>query len=374
MGHYMLIRSKAPLRISFAGGGTDVPPFPEREGGCVLNATIGHFAWGSLKPRIDDRIRIESVDLGISLSYSVDSEMNFDGQLDLAKAAIRRLGAKNSHGFDVFLQSDAPPGSGLGSSSALMVGLVGLVKEFKGLSLTDYEVAHLAYVIERQDLNIRGGLQDQYAASFGGFNFIEFEKDKVIVNPLRIHQDVINELEHNLLLCYTGTTRRSDHIIDDQTQRYVGNENEAVSALRHQKQLAVEMKNILLQRRLDDFGDLLHDAWESKKKLSARISNPLIDEMYAEARKAGALGGKITGAGGGGYMLFYCLFEKRHKVAEVLRKMGATPTEFAFDARGLQTWKVQETRNRRSGPDPRPPSQEHGRQSGNEQVPEIRRA
>jgi D-glycero-alpha-D-manno-heptose-7-phosphate kinase len=154
----------------------------------------------------------------------------------------------------------------------------------------------------------------------------------------------------------------------------VGNEHEAVTALRHQKQLAVEMKNILLQRRLDDFGDLLHDAWESKKKLSSRISNPLIDEMYAEARKAGALGGKITGAGGGGYMLFYCLFEKRHKVAEVLRRMGATPTEFAFDAKGLQTWKVQETRNGCSAPDPRPPSQEHGHQTGNEQVREVRRA
>jgi D-glycero-alpha-D-manno-heptose-7-phosphate kinase len=340
----MIIRAKAPLRISFAGGGTDVPPFPEREGGCVLNATIGRFAWGSLRPRDDDRIQMESADLGISLSYSVDSEMTFDGQLDLAKAAVRRLRAKNSHGFDVFLHSDAPPGSGLGSSSSLMVGLVGLVKEFNNLSLTDYEVAHLAYVIERQDLGIRGGLQDQYAASFGGFNFIEFGKDQVIVNPLRIHQEVMNELEHNLLLCYTGTTRRSDHIIDDQTQRYVGNEEEAVCALRHQKQLAVEMKNALLQRRLDDFGDLLHCAWESKKKLSSRISNPVIDEMYAEARKEGALGGKMTGAGGGGYMLFYCLFEKRHKVAAALQRMGASPTDFAFDAKGLQTWRVQENR------------------------------
>jgi len=340
----MIIRAKAPLRISFAGGGTDVPPFPEREGGCVLNATISHFAWGSLKPRADDRINLESVDLGISLSYSVDSEMAFDGQLDLAKAAIQRLGAKNSHGFDVFLHSDAPPGSGLGSSSALMVSLVGLVKEFKNLSLAEYDIAHLAYVTERQDLGILGGLQDQYAATFGGFNFIEFGKDQVIVNPLRIHQEVVNELEHNLLLCYTGTTRRSDHIIVDQKQKYTQNDCEAVEALRQQKQLAVEMKNTLLRGRLNDFGDLLHYAWESKKKLSSRISNPSIDEMYAEARAAGALGGKMTGAGGGGYMLFYCVFEKRHKVAAALRRMGATPTEFAFDAKGLQTWKLRETR------------------------------
>jgi D-glycero-alpha-D-manno-heptose-7-phosphate kinase len=343
----MIIRAKAPLRISFAGGGTDVPPFPEREGGCVLNATIDHFAWGSLRPRDDDRIQMESVDLGISLSYTVHSEMAFDGQLDLAKAAIQRLGAKNSHGFDVFLHSEAPPGSGLGSSSALMVGLVGLVKEFKNLSLTEYEVAHLAYVMERQDLGIQGGLQDQYAASFGGFNFIEFGKDQVIVNPLRISREVVNELEHNLLLCFTGTTRRSDHIIQDQTRRYEKNEGNTVLALRQQKQLALDMKNALLQRRLDDFGDLLHSAWESKKKFSPRISNPVIDEMYEVARKDGALGGKMTGAGGGGYMLFYCVFEKRHKVAAALRRMGASPAEFAFDTKGLQTWRALETRSGR---------------------------
>src|SRR6266566_2821313 len=276
----MIIRSKAPLRISFAGGGTDVPPFPEREGGCVLNATIDKFAWGSLKPRDDDQIQIESIDVGISLSYTVDSEMAFDGQLDLAKGVILRLGAKNSHGFNVFLHSDAPPGSGLGSSSALIVGLVGLVKEFKNLPLTEYEIAHLAYVIEREDLQIQGGHQDQYAASFGGFNFIEFYNDRVIVNPLRIHQDTLNELEHNLLLCYTGTTRRSDRIIEDQTKRYEEKQESTLRALREQKQLAMDMKNALLRRRLDDFGDLLHSAWESKKGLSPKISNDAIDEMY----------------------------------------------------------------------------------------------
>jgi D-glycero-alpha-D-manno-heptose-7-phosphate kinase len=336
----LIIRAKAPLRISFAGGGTDVPPYPEREGGCVLNATIDNFAWGSLRPRADDKIEIESVDLGISLSYTVKSEMAFDGQLDLAKAAILRLGAKNSHGFDVFLHTDAPPGSGLGSSSALMVGLVGLVKEFTNLPLTEYEIAHLAYVIERQDLGIKGGLQDQYASSFGGFNFIEFEKDRVIVNPLRISREVVNELEHNLLLCYTGSTRRSDHIIEDQTRRYEQNEDKTVGALREQKQLALDMKNALLQHRLNDFGSLLHGAWESKKNLSPKISSNSIDEMYEEARKHGALGGKMTGAGGGGYMLFYCLFEKKHKVAAALRKLGAVATEFGFDYHGLQTWRV----------------------------------
>ncbi len=336
----MTIRAKAPLRVSFAGGGTDVPPFPELEGGCVMNATIDNYAWGSLRPRNDGLIQIESADLGVSLSYRVESDMPYDGQLDLVKAAITKLGAKNSHGFDIFLHSDAPPGSGLGSSSALMVNLVGLVKEFRNLPLTEYEVAHFAYQIEREELGISGGLQDQYASSFGGFNFIEFHKDRVIVNPLRISSDVLNELEHNLLLCYTGTTRKSDHIIEDQTRRYQKQDEKTLAGLRQQKRLAVDMKNALLQRRLDDFGELLHCAWQSKKSLSPRISNDRIDEMYEEARRNGALGGKITGAGGGGYMLFYCEFERKHKVAESLKKLGAMPTEFAFESHGLQTWRA----------------------------------
>lgn len=341
-GNGSVIRTRAPLRISFAGGGTDVPPYPEREGGCVLNATIDHYAWGSLRGREDGRIRIESVDLGIMLDCSGEADLEFNGQLDLVKATILHLEAHNSKGFDIFLHSDAPPGSGLGSSSALIVGLVGLVKDFKNLPLTEYEVAQLSYSIERRDLRIQGGHQDQYASSFGGFNFIEFYADRVIVNPLRIHQDTINELEHNLLLCYTGTTRRSDRIIEDQTKRFESKQGSTLQALREQKQLAVDMKNALLRRQLDDFGDLLHSAWQSKKNLSPRISNSGIDEMYETARNCGALGGKITGAGGGGFMLFYCQFEKKHKVAEALKRLGASITEFAFEPRGLQTWRVHE--------------------------------
>src|SRR5262249_49348815 len=208
-------------------------------------------------------------------------------------------------GFEVFGDCDAHRGSGLGSSSALMVALVGLVKECKNLPLTPYEIADLAYAIEREDLEIKGGLQDQYAATFGGFNFIEFLKDRVIVNPLRIGNDTMNELEHNLLLCYTGKTRRSDEIIRDQTARFEDRDSDTTAALNQQKYLAIEMKNALLRGKLDDFGDLLHTVWESKKKISPRISNARIDEIYAEARKHGAVGGKITGAGGGGGLLFY---------------------------------------------------------------------
>lgn len=339
----MVYRAKAPLRISFAGGGTDVPPYPEREGGCVLNATIDSFAWGSLRPRNDGTIKLQSADLGLCLEYKAQDDMLLDGQLDLVKTALNRLEAKNSHGFDIFLKSDAPPGSGLGSSSALIVALVGLVKELKNLPLTDYEIAQLAYAIEREDMGILGGLQDQYAASFGGFNFIEFYKDRVIVNPLRISCDVVNELEHNLLLCYTGTTRRSDRIIEDQTRRFKEKNSEALHALSEQKQLAVDMKNALLSRRLDDFGALLHYAWRAKKRMSSKISNTVIDDLYDAAQKHGALGGKITGAGGGGYILFYCCFERKHEVAEAMRRMGAKPVDFAFEAQGLQTWRINES-------------------------------
>lgn len=338
----MLIRAKAPLRISFAGGGTDVPPFPEQEGGCVLNATINRHAWGTIRPRKDGQICIESVDFGLSLNYGVDEEMVYDGKLDLVKAAIRKLGGQESEGFDLFLHSDVPPGSGLGSSSTVMVALVGLLKEFKNLPLTDYEMADLAYRIERKNLGIKGGLQDQYAATFGGFSFIEFYKDRVIVNSLRVRQDIINELEHNLLLCYTGSTRLSDNIIEDQMGRYQRQEKDTIEGLRQQKELAVEMKNALLQGRLVNFGALLHIAWEAKKKMSPKISNLRINELYEGARKHGAIGGKITGAGGGGYMLFYCHFERKHKVAQALERMGAVLTQFAFDSHGLQTWRVNE--------------------------------
>lgn len=338
----MLIRARAPLRISFAGGGTDVPPFPEDEGGLVLNATITKYAYGTLRPRKDDQIQIKSVDFGLSLTYGLQEPVVFDGKLDLVKAAISQLVGSQSTGFELFLHSDAPPGSGLGSSSAVMVALIGLLKEFRNLPLTDYEVANLAYVIERKDLGIKGGLQDQYAATFGGINFVEFFGDRVIVNPLRISSDILSEIEHNLLLCYTKSTRLSDRIIEDQTNRYARRDGSTLEGLHMQKGLALEMKNALLQRRLSTFGELLHQAWEYKKKMSPKISTPYVDELYEEARRHGALGGKITGAGGGGYMLFYCPFECKCDVARALTKMGAAVTEFAFEFRGLQTWRMGE--------------------------------
>ncbi len=341
MRHHL--RAKAPLRISFAGGGTDVPPFPEREGGCVLSATINRYAFGTLTERQDKQIMIESLDFGLALEYGIGKPLAFDGDLDLVKAPILRMAKPDSPGFDLFLHSTAPPGTGLGSSSCMMVTMVGLLKDFYGLPLSDYEVASTAYHVERVELGLEGGLQDQYASTFGGFNFIEFTADRVIVNPLRIKWDVVNELEHNLLLCYTGATRRSDRVIADQVSRYESGEKESLDGLRIQKELAIEMKAHLLCGDLIQFAEMMGYAWEQKKRLSPKISTPAIDDIYAEAMKNGAIGGKVMGAGGGGYMLFYCDFRRKHRVAEALNQLGVVSSEFAFDSEGLRTWRANGT-------------------------------
>ncbi|HWE13277.1 MAG TPA: hypothetical protein VG365_07190 [Solirubrobacteraceae bacterium] len=334
-----LYRAKAPLRVSFAGGGTDVAPFPEREGGLVLSATINRYAHGILRPRTDGRVSLESLDLGTALEYGAQDPIEYDGQLDLVKAAIQRVAALDeARGIDLFLHTAAPPGSGLGASSALMVSLIGMLRDFHRLALTDYEIAELAWEVERLDLGLKGGLQDQYAATFGGFNFIEFHPNGVIVNPLRIPRTTIDELEANLLLCFTGTTRAGDHIIDDQTSRYESNHRDTLEGLRVQKELASAMKDALLRGQLSDFGELLGTAWSYKKRMSPRISTPLVDEAYQEALDHGALGGKITGAGGGGFMLFYCRPGCRHRVAARVRQMGLQETDFGFEPEGLRSW------------------------------------
>lgn len=338
-----LIRAKAPLRISFAGGGTDVPPFPEREGGCVLSSTINRYAWGTLKPRDDGQICINSLDFGVSLAYASRDDLGYDGEMDLAKAAIKRLAGDQHVGYDLFLHTDAPPGSGLGSSSAMMVALVGLLKEFHGLSLTDYEVAEIAYEIERIDLGIKGGMQDQYAAAFGGFNFMEFLADRVVVNQLKVSQDIINELEYNLLVGNTGKLRLSSHIIDDQVRRYEQGDVDANAALRELKALTVEMKSALLHRQLDEFGRLLDLEWQHKRRMSPRISSAELDELYATAKREGAIGGKITGAGGGGYMLLYCRFDRKRAIRDKMRELGVWMSEVSLEPLGLQTWRVNGT-------------------------------
>ncbi len=334
----MIIRSKAPLRISFAGGGTDVTPYAEERGGCALNCTIDKYAYASLIPQSGKEIRVESLDYDVVADYSTAESLQFDGKLDLVKAAIRHFG--NGEGIELFLHSDAPPGSGLGSSSTMVVALIGLFKSWKRLPLTDYEIAELAYKIERLDLGVQGGRQDQYAATFGGFNFIEFYGDMVVVNPLRIPTHTLNELEYHLMLCYTGSTRLSANILKEQIEGYVKREGDVTQALDETKDLADRMKRALLRGQLDDFGAYLHEGWQVKKKFATQITNPRIDEMYSAVRKLGVLGGKITGAGGGGYLLLYCPFRKRHIIAEQLEKIGGKVIEFGFEFRGVQTWHI----------------------------------
>jgi len=334
----MTVRSKAPLRISFGGGGTDVPPYPAERGGVTLNTTINKYAYATLMPLEGKEIRVTSLDYDIVAKYRTDRELAYDGKLDLVKATLKRLCPDCA--MHLYLHSDAPPGSGLGSSSTMCVALVAAIQHHLRAPMTDYELADLAYRIERVDLGIAGGLQDQYAATFGGFNLTEFFADRVVVNPLRIKMDTLNELEYRLLLCYTGSTRLSANILKEQTQSFVDKDKSVSDSLDYIKELAFSMKNALLRNELDQFGDLLHEGWVHKRRLASAITNPGIDALYDIARENGALGGKLLGAGGGGYLLLFCEFDKRHVVAEKLEAAGGQLVDFGFEKRGVQTWEV----------------------------------
>jgi len=329
-------RARAPLRISLCGGGTDVTPYPEEHGGMVLSATINQYAYASLRPRRDSRLTLASLDYDVVARYDHPRRMKLDGNLDLIKAVVRAF--KVRRGADLWVHSDAPPGSGLGSSSTLVVALIGVMSEWLGRPMPSYDVAELAYRIERVDLGLAGGRQDQYASAFGGFNFIEFNADGTVVNPLRIRSDVLNELEYRLLLCYMGQTRQSAKIIERQTAAYRAGQASVVEALHRLKGETLEMKKALLLGKVDALGELLHQAWESKKKLDEGISNSRVDQLYRLARREGAIGGKMPGAGGGGYFLLLTRFDRKHRVAAVLEKHGGQVVPFQFERRGLVTW------------------------------------
>jgi D-glycero-alpha-D-manno-heptose-7-phosphate kinase len=329
-------RARAPLRISLCGGGTDVSPYPEEHGGMVLSATINQYAYASLRPRRDSRLTLASLDYDVVARYDHPRRMKLDGNLDLIKAVVRAF--KVRRGADLWVHSDAPPGSGLGSSSTLVVALIGVMSEWLGRPMPSYDAAELAYRIERVDLGLAGGRQDQYASTFGGFNFIEFNADSTVVNPLRIRADVLNELEYRLLLCYMGQTRQSAKIIERQTAAYRAGQASVVEALHRLKSETLEMKKALLLGKVDALGELLHEAWESKKRLDEGISNSHVDRLYRLARREGAIGGKMPGAGGGGYFLLLTRFDRKHRVAAVLEKHGGQVVPFQFERRGLVTW------------------------------------
>lgn len=333
----MIYRGRAPLRISFGGGGTDVAPFCEEQGGAIIGSTINKYAYCSILPREDDKIIVHSLDFDMTVQFNAKENIIYDGKLDLVKAAMKAM--KIRQGCEVFLQCDAPAGSGLGTSSTVMVAILKALARWQKEELEGYELADLTFQVERLDLGISGGYQDQYAATFGGFNFIEFHgRHHVVVNPLRIKKETINELQYNLLLCYTGGIHVSAKIIDDQVKNY--KKKSAFEAMCEVKKLAYDMKDALLRGELNEFGLLLNDGWQAKKQMSDKITNPQIDHLYEEARAAGALGGKLLGAGGGGFLLVYCPYNVRHIVSKKLKEAGGQLTDWVFELRGAQSWKA----------------------------------
>ncbi len=333
-----IIRSKAPLRLSFAGGGTDVSPYVEERGGCVVSATINRFAYASIVPGEGRTATIRSLDFNSETRFDPRRLPGTEGKLGLLKAVVRNFRIRDP--FRMYVHCDAPPGTGLGSSSAIVVATIGAIKRWRNVAMTDYEIADRAFEIERKDMGIQGGMQDQYAATFGGFNFIEFSKGGTVVNPLRMPQEILDELEYRLLLCYLGSSRQSSSIIQRQVRGYVEGRTSTVHALDETKALALEMKRALLLGRLDDVGELLDRAWAQKKEFTRGITSRRIDSIYRAARGAGAQGGKLTGAGGGGFMVLLCEFSRKRDVAREVERRGCQVVNFGFEKRGLRDWTV----------------------------------
>ncbi len=336
----MVIRSRAPVRISLAGGGTDVSPYTEEYGGCALNATIRRYAWATLELRKDKKIILESYDLKKRVVYPSRAAIKYDGNLDLLKAVYNAY-THIQQGLHLYLRSDVPPRSGLGGSAAAFVATIGvfnfLLREQRQSS---YEIAELAYRLEREVLKVKGGRQDQYASTFGGVNFIEFRGlDFVRVNPMRLPDDYLLELEKHLVLVRLPEQRGSSHdVIDDQVRRMSQKRSSSLMAMHRTKSIAEEMKRLLLKGDFLRFGELLHVGWLEKKKFTPLISNSRIDALYTLARRSGAIGGKITGAGGGGHMLFFCKPNREQEVTACLERAGATTVDLQFDTDGLRVW------------------------------------
>lgn len=338
----MIVRAKAPLRLGLAGGGTDVNPYSDLYGGLVLNATIDYFAYTTIVP-IKTGIVIRSTETGERLTFESLEKLPLNGPLPLTKAVYNRIVSDYIHkplAFELNTALDAPPGSGLGSSSTLVVSMLAAFAKWLNLPFGEYDLARLAYEIERLDLGYEGGKQDQYAATFGGFNFMEFFKDgNVVVNPLRINPDYIHELEMNLLLYHTGTSRLSTQIIKEQQQGVIKKKEESVLAMHKLKDQALMMKEALLKGNLDKMGEILDFGWLYKKQMAKSISNTLIDEIYETAKKYGATGGKITGAGGGGFMMLYCPGTSRYQVIEAIKaKYQGEFKQYHFSETGVISW------------------------------------
>ena len=321
-------------------------PYADERGGCVLNATINLYAWVSIAPNDSKTVRLRSTDLDEEISYAIDQEqLDVKGKhtLRLARGVIDALDlpSRNCGGFDLFTHTDCPPGSGLGSSSTMVVALIGAFDRWLQMGLSRYEIAELAHRIERVDLGLEGGRQDQYAAAFGGFNFMEFNREEVLVNSLRLPPEWISELEYSIVLAFTGQRRRSTDIIRDQIDNFQQQRQVHIAAMDRTKAMAFRMKRQLLKGHFQAFGHSLHEAWIAKRGMSDKITNAGIEEIYATACAAGALGGKVSGAGGGGFIFFFADVGKRNQVMQALDHLninGLRTVNFGFTDAGIQTW------------------------------------
>ncbi|MAG20132.1 GHMP kinase [archaeon] len=338
----MIIRSRAPVRLSFAGGGTDVSPFTEQKGGAVLSTTINKYVYGTLVTRHDESVNLMSADYKISKVFYDVENMQYDGDLDLMKAIAKVM--KPGHGFEIFLRSDIPPNTGVGSSGSVGVNLIGLFNHLREKKLNKHEISEVAYKTEIEELKNITGRQDAYAACFGGLNFIEFKGDDFVrVTPLKIKEDTLLELEKHLVLAYIGRRGESGEIqkvLKEQKDAY--NEKEKIKSLDIKKQMAFDMKLALENGDLGKFAELMRKDWEEKKKLHKGYTNEKVDKLYELGIKHGAVSAKTTGAGVGGHMLFYCKDNKEHEVVSALEKEGVRVVDFSFEGGGLKTWEVNE--------------------------------
>lgn len=330
-------RARAPARISFGGGGSDLTHHFYEQGGMVVSATIAKYAYASLRKRPDGSIRIYSHDLKLTAEADKLDALAFDGTLDLIKAVVRLIAP--DFGFELEAGTDFPVGSGLGGSASLAVAIIGCFNEFRAAPWNRYQISEMAFQAERLHLNIPGGWQDQYAAAFGGFNYMEFSSDENLITPLRLEPNIQRELEACILLCHTGKNHNSGRIHDDQKKRTTTSAA-AAAALQRQKDMTGAMKRRLLRGDLQGYGLLLHEAWMAKRELSSLISNSDIDRIYDIARQAGALGGKILGAGGGGYLMLFVPPFHRYAVTDAVEALGYTCERITLDDAGLVSWKI----------------------------------
>ena len=340
----MIIRTKAPLRLGLAGGGTDLSPYCDEYGGNVLNATIDLYAHCTLEVTESHRVIFETTDRNEYFENESKTKLGLDGKLDLHKGVYNKIvkdfNDNQSLSLTMTTYSDVPAGSGLGSSSTLVVAMIKAYVEWLNLPLGEYDIAKLAFDIEREDVGIIGGAQDQYAATFGGFNFMEFYDNKrVIVNPLRIKNWIIDELEASCVLYFTGITRQAS-IIEEEKANTVSRNTQAMDAMNKVKQDAFAMKEAILKGNIKSFSLLLNQSWESKKKMASSITNSDIDKIYNLAMDNGACAGKISGAGGGGFMFFMVNPVKKMKLVNALNKGGGRVINFHFTKDGNRGWKI----------------------------------